>query len=640
VPPAEEPHDATGAEPPDPGAAERVLRRWVWPLAFAAQALVLLWIVRSEITARVFLSSWTLSLPGVVLLLALLAANAARRGRAFTRAELVGIYVAVSSTATLAGYNFFQLLIPTLAFGRYYGASRGWGAILQYVPSWLLPSDRDALLGLLRGNSPVLWIDWIGPLAAWGSLVLALTWGGLALNGLLADTWIERERLAFPIAALPLEMTRSDSPLWKSRVFWAAFALPVALNTLLALAYYYPSLPAPAHKHQDLLLTTTTPPLSLLRPLYVGYTPFAIGLAYLAPTDVSFSIWIFQWLAKGQRLLAYQLGYLDPAAADSPAPYLNEQTVGAFVVLAFVAVWRALPRRRSAAEVADRPLNRLLVAALTVCLGYVLCFLLAAGFSLPLALGLIALYFVVAIVLSRVRSEAGFAWAYGPDRFSASLPHVVINTVGTGSLTPRGLALMSVFHWVWWDMRFSPVPAQMDALRLGHGVVRRRQLLALMAAAALVAVVVGLAAVLQDSYRFGWETAQTYEGPRSGARGAYALGLSWLNNRTQPRWDRTAWTLLGGLVTGVLAFLRQRFTSWPLHPIGYAMAGTATSNVFWGHYFIAWVAKCFVLRYGGIGAYRASLPLAFGLILGDVASQTLWSLAGTLLDLPVYQFVS
>ena len=71
-----------------------------------------------------------------------------------------------------------------------------------------------------------------------------------------------------------------------------------------------------------------------------------------------------------------------------------------------------------------------------------------------------------------------------------------------------------------------------------------------------------------------------------------------------------------------------------------AMAATLTSESFWGHYFLAWLAKLLILRYGGMRLYRAALPFVFGMILGDIASQTLWSIGASLLDAPVYRFVS
>jgi hypothetical protein len=45
---------------------------------------------------------------------------------------------------------------------------------------------------------------------------------------------------------------------------------------------------------------------------------------------------------------------------------------------------------------------------------------------------------------------------------------------------------------------------------------------------------------------------------------------------------------------------------------------------------IAWLAKVFTLRYGGLKAYRGALPFFLGLILGDFLAGGLWTLIGCL----------
>src|SRR5207253_117613 len=108
------------------------------------------------------------------------------------------------------------------------------------------------------------------PLLAWGTLILALALASLALNGLLADLWIRKERLAFPIASLPLEITQPQGALFRNRLFWLAFAIPVVLNSLLALNYYYPAVPAIELKHRNLLEGVTTMPQAALGLILVG----------------------------------------------------------------------------------------------------------------------------------------------------------------------------------------------------------------------------------------------------------------------------------------------------------------------------------------------------------------------------------
>ena len=43
-----------------------------------------------------------------------------------------------------------------------------------FLPAWLVPHDPAVIRDLFRGDSPVPWGAWIGPLAAWGALIVAL----------------------------------------------------------------------------------------------------------------------------------------------------------------------------------------------------------------------------------------------------------------------------------------------------------------------------------------------------------------------------------------------------------------------------------------------------------------------------------
>ena len=64
-----------------------------------------------------------------------------------------------------------------------------------------------------------------------------------------------------------------------------------------------------------------------------------------------------------------------------------------------------------------------------------------------------------------------------------------------------------------------------------------------------------------------------------------------------------------------------------------------TANVKGAVELTAWVLKVCLLRYGGMRLYRTAVPFFIGLILGDIATQTTWSLVTSILDVPVYQFL-
>jgi hypothetical protein len=621
-------------------------------LAIVCQVALLFWVVRSEITARVFMSSWSICLPGILLLLGLRIAGAALGRFRLTQAELLTCYIAISTTVMLAGYNFMQLWLPALGTPFFFatGGNR-WGELHPYIPTWLAPRDPEALRGLFAGSSPIPWRHWWLPLLAWASLMLAVAGLTLCLAILLGRRWIRRERLAFPTATLPLEITASDTALFRNRLFWIAFLIPAVLESLLAINYYVPSVPALTLKHRDVSEGLVNLPWTALRPIVFGLTPFIVGLAFLAPTDVSLSIWVFHWFVKLQRLVALLYGYVDATDLGSRGePHLDDQTVGAFVGYGLFILWgfwrydrgrSRAQRRADAIPEQDAGLDRLATVGLTATSAYVLLFMTAAGMPLSLAVGVLSLYILIVLVMSRARAEAGFAWTYGPDRGTASISHVLVQTFGSSGYSTRSLALLGFFHWFWWDLRFSPMPGQMEALKIGDSMrLPWRRLIGFMLLTLLVALLAGGYACLRDSYHFGWATSYVYVGPAAGAKVGMRLARDWIENPSSPRWDRTSWAVGGAAFTLLLAAMRQRLLWWPLHPVGYVMASTPTSYSFWGHYFVAWALKSLILRYGGMRLYRQFLPCVLGMILGDIVTQTLWSLVCSVLDLPVYQFVS
>ena len=109
-----------------------------------------------------------------------------------------------------------------------------------------------------------------------------------------------------------------------------------------------------------------------------------------------------------------------------------------------------------------------------------------------------------------------------------------------------------------------------------------------------------------------------------------------------PAWDGPGLTAMafGGAVTLALAALRVRLAFFPLHPVGYVLANTLTVNAFFVPFFLAWLAKVLVQRFGGNPVYRRSLAFFVGLIFGDIVTQAGWTLIGRLLGVPIYQFLS
>ena len=70
----------------------------------------------------------------------------------------------------------------------------------------------------------------------------------------------------------------------------------------------------------------------------------------------------------------------------------------------------------------------------------------------------------------------------------------------------------------------------------------------------------------------------------------------------------------------VLNLMRYRFVWWPLHPIGFALSGTALSRLTSATIFVAWLVKLTMLKLAGAAFYRKSRPFFIGMLVGYILS--------------------
>ena len=70
--------------------------------------------------------------------------------------------------------------------------------------------------------------------------------------------------------------------------------------------------------------------------------------------------------------------------------------------------------------------------------------------------------------------------------------------------------------------------------------------------------------------------------------------------------------LFGAGEAAILTLLRARFSWWPLHPIAVAFPERRYAFCL----MLVWLAKTIVLKIGGVGLYKRSLPFSYGAICG------------------------
>jgi hypothetical protein len=507
-----------------------------------------------------------------------------------------------------------------------------------------VPHDEEAVMAYYRGQSTlyhVRWLEaWAFPVLTWGAFLFLVFWVLLCATSLVRRHWIEHERLTFPLVELPLRMTDNDGAFWRSRAMWVGFAVAGILESVNFIAYLYPNVPSiplkPINSNAlDLLITT--PPWNSVGAFRIAFYPWVIGLGFLLALDVSFSCWFFYLCTKVANIASVALGYVQPGGTGpaNRAPYLREQSLGAFIGLAIFALWmargqlkRMLNGRERAEERNDDEMmsGRIAVGGGLVGVAGLVGFLVAVGVPAHAAGLFVLAYVCIAITLARIVSEAGAGWAFAPNWTPTAF---AADTIGPDQMSHRNLvALHGMTRWMG-DMRDNPMPQQVQATKLGYSTgMRARAMLIPLLWAAGFAILMAFWAHLDIYYRFGAASAKVRSWPTGVGIDAWEAASAAASSPTRQDLVGLLAAGVGAAIAIALAQLRLVMPVWPFHPLGFAVAMTNSMDYMWFPFFLAWLAKRFVLRYGGVRVYRAALPFALGMILGDYVVPAIWGLYG------------
>jgi len=598
----------------------------------------------------------------VFLLAGLALVNAlARRftGRAWSAAELLLVYCMLVVASGLPSTGLTQFLIPLLPAPYYYATPENrWAALFhRYIPGWIAPRDPEAVKRLFEGlgpGPPIPWAVWVKPLALWSVLMLALYGVMFCLSLLFRRPWIDRERLVFPLVHLPLAMVQAESggkSFWRSPAMWFGVALPGVLHTLDSLAQMWPTVPRVPLRNLPLDTGLVAAPWSAMRPLRMWIYPSLIGLSFLVNLEILRSCWVFYFLFKLLAVFGAATGLSDPQSNPGMGkfPFLLEQGAGAFLGVALVSLYLARqhlwpirrrpsggtpppapPFARGGEAASQRDASPTAANHFWPWVGLGACGLLMAGWchlagmSLAVTVAFFALYFAFVLAMTRMVAEGGMQL---PEVEITQSPNNLIHlATGTWAVRPAdwtGMAYLNVFSLCY---RALMMPSLFQSLKIADATqIPTRRMAWGLGLAILVALPVSFGIMLWACYRFGgtWVSQWRFI---SIARLPFQRLASLLEKPQDPALVELQFVAGGLGVLLLLTSLRLRFLWWPLHPIGYAMAGTAIMLNLWFSMFAAWVLKGLLVRYGGLKAYRRSLPFFLGLILGDFLSAGVWIL--------------
>jgi len=566
-----------------------------------------------------------------------------------TRRELLAIYCLV----TVGGGVVSGGLLP-FALSRniaYYYAARAnphWEQLfLKSIPTWYAPSDLGTVDEYFQGGGSVPWGKWVLPAGA-EVLYITLLFAALAsIMVLLREQWISHERLAFPLAQVPLEITRegyrdtSAGGLSPSLALWIGLTASLLVSLANSLSERWPWIPAVPLGPIPIVRWQKVGILAGIGDIELFLWPSLIALAYLVPRELSFSVWFFWIVRLALHVIAVANGATPQPASEwwgpeFPAPYF-QGAGGGFTLLALV-LWgarghlkrvalAALGHRDSADDNSSRAYRAALITLVASLAGLV-CYLQFANCRLLFALALVGGIVAVRLVQTRLRAEAGIGFI----NFPLELQDLAVYSFGSTSFRTAELVALTSRQWSFFGAGgFAYLPsAVIESLKIADsGRVNWRRLM--LAAAALTALVLigGSVLWLFLVNRIGFmsmRAAPQYSSFSWQTMNAGGRAANWLLNPSAYEVSPGAMMALGAgaAVTLALGALRLRYWWWPLHPVGYIVANTWVAKWSYMPYFVGWVCKSLVIRYGGLRLYRATVPLAIGAIIGDTLNTAIW----------------
>ena len=566
-----------------------------------------------------------------------------------TQGELLTVYIMVVVSMTLAGHDTLQNMFGTIVHPFWFATPENeWSDLFfRYIPKWLTITDKTVLEGFYGGESSIYnmknFKPWIIPLTTWGIFFSALIVFLMCMTIIVRKRWTHEEKLAFPIIQLPLGMTYQRNgklEFFTNKTMWMGFGLAGFIATMNGLHYIFPAVPYMSWvKQYDIGHYFTEKPWNAIAGTNISMYPFAIGLAFFLPLDLSFSCWFFFVFRLVEKILGSALGL-----RDSRFPYFNEQASGAWIALALVALWVT---RRHILDVlkkfiglgkdiddSNEPLSyRWAVIGAILSMVFITVFCHLAGMSLPVIFGFFGIFFLLSLAMARVRAEFG-----APHEIYFVNPHdMLASIIGTRRMSPGNLTMMSMFYWFNRCNRNHPMPNQIEAFKMSESAkMSNKKLLGAMILATFVGFIATYWSNLDITYRYGGNAAAGGFKSWLGWE-AFNRLQRWMVNPTLTDWTGTSVMGIGLISTFVMTFLRMRFFWWPLHPAGYALAFSFAMDYFWFAFFISWLIKYIILKQGGMGMHRKAIPFFLGLILGDYVIGSIWAIIGPVMGIVNYK---
>lgn len=563
---------------------------------------------------------------------------------ALSRKEIIVIYAMMVAAGTISSHGVVGFMMPHMASVHFNATPENeWKDLFhQYLPSWIAPPARESFMFAEGEDLLVPWRAWALPIASWSLFLLTLFFVMLCINRILIRQWVHHERLSFPLVTIPLELTSTSKPksyfpdIFRQRVFWMGVSIPLFLQGINTIHILIPAVPAMPLRHLTMWNQPSSPPWSGLGRWEWNINFWLTGVAFIVPTDISLSCWVFHFITRLENVIAVVWkGHSGPPSVYSPIfPALFYQGMGALFGLFLIALWTgraywlSVIKSSFTGKAAASESHRFYLVAGVIGFALLCGWCMAAGMSLVTAFMFMGLFLVIAFVLARVRVETGLGILMSPLIVSETL----YTAMGTASFRPEELTGIASLRWSYFARgTMGVMPCQLEGFKLADVLgMSKKRLGAAMYMGIFIALFLSIYLTLTLFYQKGFMELPIGNRSYIGSQvfWAYQNLAVHLGNPSSTSTSGVTAIMTGLAVCLCLAALRFRFLWWHLHPVGYMAANSWGMHVYWSPFFMGWLAKTAILRYGGLKHYRKALPVFIGLIVGDMIHGGISSVIG------------
>lgn len=610
-------------------------------LGIATVVAVNLWVTYSETivrSTRLNLSTFQLTLLAIfIVLVAVVNPLLKRFGQRFalSPSELlvivaIGIVGSVVPTSGITGF-FISIISAPFYFDS---PENQWEEYYHpHLNDWTVPTDREALRVFYEGLPPGMaapWEAWVIPLLWWTSLIASVFVASACVMVILRRQWAEHEKLAYPLAEVPLEMARDARSsrllpeFMRGKLFWIAALFAFSLLFWKSLSWFSPAVPdIRSIPNGGIFRFTRYSPFVIVKPFQF----FTMGFAYFANLQVLFSVWFFFLVHVVEGGIKNRLGYRIGWATDSFGADPPTEAWQCHGALAFFVVWRFWVARRHLKDVLMKAIRpgypvddsgemlsyRTAVVGLLLSLAYAMFWLHRVGMDMTTVLMFVFATSVIYVGMARLAAEAGVPYAQSTVTAQA----FVMDLRGTDVLSRATMTTILLSYSLIDYMRGLFTPGLAHVAKWGDTVRgNRRRLLLFVGLGVLAGLLTSVIATIHFGHLYGGYHFRWFGG---NPKGVFSSTLGMMKSPRPPDTVRLLFYGIGAGLMGLLTFLRYRFSWWPVHPIGLTLAAADNNAGLVMPVFFTWVIKSILMRIGGVNLYRRAKPVFLGLLVGHTA---------------------